>query len=103
MPIETSTLPRMENAKTESVAGARSGIGISGAPAFGTAPLDIDRSIMAARSRQAGRLNAASITSSEFNDLLKERELLLDKKFSDTLSQSDSNRLAYVNWSLDRI
>lgn len=51
----------------------------------------------------AGRLNAANVTEEERQRLLKERELLLDKKFAGQISRSELNKLEYVRWSLDRI
>ncbi|SRR5258708_975576 len=59
--------------------------------------------VYAAASRRAGRMNAASISDTEHQALLLERQLLLDKKFAGGISRTDSNRLAYVRWSLDRI
>ena len=53
--------------------------------------------------RRAGRMNASSISSEEEKALLQERQALLDKKFAKTITPKDSNRLAYVRWSLDRI
>lgn len=61
-----------------------------------------DAQIIAATSRIAGRVNAANIKSSEIDHLLRERQLLLDKKFAGQASRRDLNRLAYVRWSLDR-
>lgn len=54
-------------------------------------------------SRQAGRLNAASISDREHDELLSERQVLLDKLFAGTLTRRESRRLEYVRWSLDRI
>ncbi len=62
-----------------------------------------DRRIWALTARQAQRLNAASVSQHELNDLLKERQNLLDRKFSQTMSDADAIRLEYVQWSLDRI
>ncbi|MES2601523.1 MAG: hypothetical protein V4602_12005 [Pseudomonadota bacterium] len=59
--------------------------------------------VYAAASRRAGRLNAASISESEHKALLFERQLLLDKKFNLLITRQETNRLAYVRWSLDRI
>jgi len=61
------------------------------------------RGLVAQASRRAGRLNAASISGQEVENLLSERQLLLDKKFNGTMTQLESNRLDYVRWSLDRI
>ena len=54
-------------------------------------------------SRQAGRLNAASISDEEHDQLLQERQDLLDKLFVGTISRKETLRLEYVRWSLDRI
>ena len=59
--------------------------------------------IYAANARIAGRINAASITEREHQELLKERQNLLTKKFEGTISRQESNRLEYVRWSLDRV
>lgn len=53
--------------------------------------------------RLAARLNAASVTEEERQDLLKQRQGLLDKKLEGKITQSESNKLEYVRWSLDRI
>lgn len=60
-------------------------------------------SVLAQTARQAGRLNAASISKEEEASLNKERQNLLDKKFAGTITRSEENRLQYVRWSLDRI
>jgi hypothetical protein len=57
----------------------------------------------AATARIAGRLNAANISPAEHHQLLEERQKLLDKKFSGTITRREQNRLEYVRWSLDRI
>lgn len=57
----------------------------------------------AVTARLAGRVNAASVTESEYESLLSERQILLDKLFSSTISRREQNRLEYVRWSLDRI
>lgn len=59
--------------------------------------------VYAVTSRMAGRLNAASVSEQEQNDLLQERKVLLDKKFNQTITRHEQNRLEYVRWSLDRI
>src|SRR6266545_6557652 len=51
----------------------------------------------------AGRINAASVSQQEHEALLRERQLLLDKKLAGDISRKESNRLEYVRWSLDRI
>jgi hypothetical protein len=53
--------------------------------------------------RRAGRINAASISDTEHQDLLRERQALLSKQFDGTITKSERNRLTYVRWSLDRI
>jgi hypothetical protein len=67
------------------------------------ASLQGDASAIATAARRAGRLNAASISDDEINELLKERRELLDKKFANTITQRELNRLTYVRWSLDTI
>jgi len=62
-----------------------------------------DRQVYAIESRRAGRINAASVSDEEIEALLRERQRLLDKKFDETLSRRESNRLEYVRWSLARV
>jgi hypothetical protein len=62
-----------------------------------------ERMLYAITSRQAGRINAASIPEKEQEDLLAERQMLLDKVFDGSITRKESNRLEYVRWSLDRI
>ncbi|CCD87905.1 hypothetical protein [Bradyrhizobium sp. ORS 285] len=79
---------------------------MSDAPASGTshsAQRDLPANIYAATAREAGRLNAAQIKRTELETLLSERQRLLDKKFDGTMTKSESNRLEYIRWSLDRI
>ena len=64
---------------------------------------EIPRDLYADISRRAGRLNAANISDREFDHLLLERQLLLDKKFNETITRSEMIRLEYVRWQLDRI
>ncbi|WFU23141.1 hypothetical protein QA649_34435 [Bradyrhizobium sp. CB1717] len=59
--------------------------------------------VYAAAARRAGRINASSVSDEEHQSLLLERQLLLDKKFAETITRKESNRLEYVRWSLDRI
>ena len=54
-------------------------------------------------SRLAGRINASSASELELKGLLSERQTLIDKKFANTITRAESNRLEYVRWSLDRI
>jgi hypothetical protein len=58
---------------------------------------------VAATSRIAGRINAADISKSEFNALVREHQLLVDKALDGTITRREQNRLNYVRWSLDRI
>ncbi len=60
-------------------------------------------SIYSIAARRAGRLNARKVTPQERATLLRERQELLEKKFSQTITRRESNRLEYVRWSLDRI
>ena len=60
-------------------------------------------SVHAVAARQAGRVNASTISEAEHKALLKERAALLDRLFDDTITRQEENRLAYVRWSLDRI
>ena len=53
--------------------------------------------------RLAARLNAASISEEEHKGLLKQRQVLLDKKFEGQITPSELNKLEYIRWSLDRI
>lgn len=61
------------------------------------------RSVYAATSKVAGRLNATAVSEEEYQAFLDERQRLLDRKFSGEITRADENRLAYVRWSLDRI
>lgn len=51
----------------------------------------------------AGRVNAAGVSQEEHENLLAERQGLLDKKMAGTITGQELNRLEYVRWSLDRI
>ena len=74
---------------------------------WSTAPLQLPnlalRSAFAAGAKAAGRLNSALISQKEHEDLLSERQMLLDKLFSEEITAAEENRLEYVRWSLDRI
>src|SRR5271166_4012497 len=59
--------------------------------------------VYAVTSRIAGRLNAASISEDEHADLLRRRQLLLDKELTGVITRREQNELEYVRWSLDRI
>ncbi|MGC1407942.1 MAG: hypothetical protein WA864_03215 [Acetobacteraceae bacterium] len=48
-------------------------------------------------------MNAAAVSDTELNRLLRERQVLLDKLFDGTISRREQHRLKYVRWSLDRI
>jgi hypothetical protein len=67
-------------------------------PQFG-----VSNQLYAATARIAGRLNAANVSEKEHNDLLRERQALLDKKLEGQITRKEENRLEYVRWSLDRI
>ena len=75
--------------------------------AWSTSPLQLpnltSRAAYAASTKAAARLNATTITSKEHDDFLSERQSLLDKLFTDTITQEEKNRLQYVRWSLDKI
>jgi len=60
-------------------------------------------SAYAITSRLLARLNTTTVKKEEYEDLLKERQKLLDKKFSGSMTPLEENRLEYVRWSLDRI
>ena len=53
--------------------------------------------------KRAARLNAAKATNEERDQLLEERQKLLDKYFAGAITRDESVRLDYVRWSLDRI
>jgi hypothetical protein len=59
--------------------------------------------VLAVTARRAGRLNAASVSTKEYQELLAERQALLDKKFSGKIERREELRLEYVRWSLDRV
>lgn len=75
--------------------------GSSAPPRFPT--FGVSGELYAIGARRAGRINAASVSKEEFNKLLQERQVLLDKKFAGTMTRKESIRLEYVRWSLDRI
>lgn len=64
---------------------------------------DLGPANFAETARLAGRLNAASASTTELHDLLAERQTLLDKKFANQITPSEENRLNLVRWSIDRI
>ena len=51
----------------------------------------------------AGRINASAIKPSDHKSLLEERQWLLDRELSGTMTAEEKNRLDYVRWSLDRV
>jgi hypothetical protein len=53
--------------------------------------------------RQAGRLNAASVSEEEYQLLLAKRQALLDKELYGTISRKEAAALELVRWDLDRI
>lgn len=59
--------------------------------------------VYAVTSKLAGRMNAASISETEHQRLLDERQQLLDKFFDRSITKREQTRLEYVRWSLDRI
>lgn len=63
----------------------------------------VNSQVYAAVARIAGRLNAANVSEEEHQQLLHERQTLLDKKFGGMITRKEQNRLEYVRWSLDRI
>lgn len=54
-------------------------------------------------SRIAHRVNAGAISDADHKKLLAERQQLLDKELSGSITTQQKNRLAYVRWSLDRV
>ena len=72
---------------------------MSSMPTFG----GYDHVVYAIKSRRAGRINAAGVAEEEVKALLRERQLLLDKKFAGNIKKREANRLEYVRWSLARI
>lgn len=64
---------------------------------------NISNRVFAVTSRIAGRLNASNVPEAEHKSLLRERQMLLDKKLGETITRKEENRLEYVRWSLDRI
>jgi hypothetical protein len=75
----------------------------SGTASTGGAPSIAGDSLYALTARRAGRLNALNIPEREVDDLLRERQQLLDKQFAETITKAERIRLQYVRWSLDRI
>jgi hypothetical protein len=49
-----------------------------------------------------GRLSA-NIPEREVDDLLRERQQLLDKEFEGTITREEAIHLTYIRWSLSRI
>lgn len=67
-------------------------------PEFGS-----NRRAAADASRMAGRINAANISKEEIESLLRQRQEILDLKFSNNMTRKDEIKLEYILWSLDRI
>lgn len=65
--------------------------------------LGIETNVAAYSYREAARINAANASDRELDALLAERKLLLKRQMAGTMSRAESDRLAYVRWSLDRI
>ena len=63
--------------------------GPGGAPAFEDYSLHTEQLLMAAGARTVGRMSAAGISQREQDELPQERQRLLDKKFSGTITRSD--------------
>lgn len=93
--METGDSNRLDSAPAS---GGNSATSRAQFPTFG-----VTSDLYALASRRAGRLNAASISDKELDDLLVERQLLLDKQFSETITRPETIRLTYVKWQLDRI
>jgi hypothetical protein len=53
--------------------------------------------------RIAARIAASQVSDAEYQAFLHERQNLLDKLFSKTITRHEEIRLEYVRWSLDRI
>jgi hypothetical protein len=83
-----------------SVQGA-SGLGSTGQSRPPADPLNVDAAEDA--TKRAARLNASKVPEKELQDLLTERQQLLDKYFAGEISKKETVRLDYVRWSLDRI
>jgi hypothetical protein len=56
----------------------------------------VSSDLYAIAARRAGRLNAANVSDEELDALLRERQLLLDRKFAGTLTRAEEVRLTYV-------
>jgi|GEM_PF-3128160 hypothetical protein len=66
-------------------------------------PQTIDSESHQQVAKLAGRLNASTASDKEYNELLAERQRLVDKRLDGTITKKESIRLQYVRWSLDRI
>jgi len=100
--IDSAILRDVENATSELKAKPR-GQGATSLDSNSFLELGARASVYATTARIAGRINAANIPEEEYQELLAERQELLTKKFDETLTRKESNRLDYVRWSLDRI
>lgn len=65
--------------------------------------LGMPEDLYAIASKRAGRVNAASISEKDLQDLLDERQRLLDRFFNETITRKETIRLEYVRWQLDLI
>lgn len=87
---------------SEDISGVPSGEkGQTAVPSFPN--FGLPNELVAITARRAGRLNASTISPGELDAFLRERQLLLDKKFDETITRREEIRLTYVNWQLDRI
>jgi hypothetical protein len=108
MSISTAKLNDLDHALSRDLALAHTAI--RGKSSGDSAPfmgrvfeLGVREGDYASTARLAGRIQAAHISEEEYQSLLDERQILLDKKFSGLMTKRESNRLEYVRWSLDRI
>lgn len=75
--------------------------GLGGGPDFRTSTGD--DALTALANRRAARLNASAISPKEYESFLKERKDLVKKKYAEGIDAKEKRRLAFVDWSLDRI
>ena len=70
----------------------------------GFRPSDTARSLEVHETKALARaIIKKRLKEGEWEALLEQRQQLLDKKFSGSMTKSESNRLDYVRWSLDQI
>jgi hypothetical protein len=104
--FDSPSLPTsMAGASVES-----SDIGASTPSAHSSTTLDVEfpdfgsyAESRAETARIAGRIAASYVSEEEHQAFLRERQFLLDKVFTKTITREEENRLEYVRWSLDRI